>query len=156
MLRNGEKNMCCHFKNAIKFPIIIALFTALLFGGYLLANFRSSRKEKSNAELLSRIYPQEIQEIIMNERDARFVFKTGSELLVSELTETNKKGILKVVNQYNAGNSKNAVTLTVSPSSNPMDRIFQLIFILFFISPPLIVLLLFLIWREMKERNKMK
>ena len=38
--------------------------------------------------------------------------------------------------------------------SNPMDRIFQVIFILFFISPPLIVLLLFLIWRELKARNE--
>jgi hypothetical protein len=37
--------------------------------------------------------------------------------------------------------------------SNPMDRVFQIIFILFFISPPLIVILLFLIWCEMKKRN---
>jgi hypothetical protein len=39
-------------------------------------------------------------------------------------------------------------------TSNPMDRIFQLIFILFFISPPLIVILLFMIWRELKARNE--
>ncbi len=38
--------------------------------------------------------------------------------------------------------------------SNPMDRIFQIIFILFFISPPLIVILLFLIWVELKKRNE--
>src|SRR5215211_4378085 len=38
--------------------------------------------------------------------------------------------------------------------SNPMGRIFQLIFILFFISPPLIVILLFMIWRELKARNE--
>jgi len=40
--------------------------------------------------------------------------------------------------------------------SNPMEKIFQIIFILFFISPPIIAFLLFLIWRELKERNKMK
>lgn len=40
--------------------------------------------------------------------------------------------------------------------SSPMAFIFQIIFILFFISPPLIVVLLFLIWKEMKERNKLK
>ena len=34
--------------------------------------------------------------------------------------------------------------------------VFQIIFILFFISPPLIVVLLFLIWKEMKERNRLK
>ena len=39
-------------------------------------------------------------------------------------------------------------------TSNPMDRIFQIIFILFFISPPLIVILLFLIWCELKKRNE--
>jgi hypothetical protein len=41
-------------------------------------------------------------------------------------------------------------------TSSPMDRIFQLIFILFFISPPLIVVLLFLIWCELKKRNDNK
>ena len=41
-------------------------------------------------------------------------------------------------------------------TSNPMDRVFQIIFILFFISPPLIVLLLFLIWCELRKRNEHK
>ncbi len=41
-------------------------------------------------------------------------------------------------------------------TSNPMEKIFQIIFILFFISPPLIVILLFLIWRELKTRNKLR
>jgi hypothetical protein len=41
-------------------------------------------------------------------------------------------------------------------ASNPMDRIFQIIFILFFVSPPLIVVLLFLIWIELKKRNERK
>ena len=36
----------------------------------------------------------------------------------------------------------------------PLARLFQLLFILFLISPPLIVVLLFLIWQELKERNK--
>jgi hypothetical protein len=41
-------------------------------------------------------------------------------------------------------------------TSDPLAYLFQIIFILFFISPPLIVILLFLIWRELKERNRMK
>ena len=41
-------------------------------------------------------------------------------------------------------------------TSNPIERIFQIIFILFFISPPLIVVLLFLIWCEMRKRNEHK
>jgi len=40
--------------------------------------------------------------------------------------------------------------------SNPLAYLFQIIFILFFISPPLIVLMLFLIWKELKERNRLK
>lgn len=40
--------------------------------------------------------------------------------------------------------------------SHLLARLFQLLFILFIISPPLIVVLLFLIWKELKERNKMK
>ena len=42
------------------------------------------------------------------------------------------------------------------PTSEPLAYLFQIIFILFIISPPLIVLMLFLIWRELKTRNKMK
>lgn len=42
------------------------------------------------------------------------------------------------------------------PDSPLLGYIFQLIFILFVISPPLIVVMLFLIWKELKERNKMK
>jgi hypothetical protein len=41
-------------------------------------------------------------------------------------------------------------------NSNPLQYLFQIMFILFFISPPLIVILLFLIWKELKNRNKMK
>jgi hypothetical protein len=45
---------------------------------------------------------------------------------------------------------------SLNRSAAPLDRVFQLIFILFFVSPPLIVILLFLIWRELKKRNRLK
>jgi hypothetical protein len=35
-------------------------------------------------------------------------------------------------------------------------RLFQILFFLFIISPPLIVVLLYLIWQELKARNEMK
>lgn len=41
-------------------------------------------------------------------------------------------------------------------NSDPMESLFRILFILFIISPPLIVFLLFLIWRELKARNRMK
>lgn len=40
--------------------------------------------------------------------------------------------------------------------SSPLAFLFQIMFILFFISPPIIAFLLFMIWKELKERNKMK
>lgn len=42
------------------------------------------------------------------------------------------------------------------PTSDPRARLFQLLFILFIISPPIIAVMLFLIWKELKARNKMK
>lgn len=41
-------------------------------------------------------------------------------------------------------------------TSHLFARLFQLLFILFIISPPLIVVLLYLIWKELKKRNDMK
>lgn len=42
------------------------------------------------------------------------------------------------------------------PTSDLRVRLFQLMFILFFISPPIIVVMLFLIWKELRARNRMK
>lgn len=47
-------------------------------------------------------------------------------------------------------------TSTNSQMSEPLVYLFQILFILFIISPPLIVLMLFLIWRELKARNQLK
>ncbi len=41
-------------------------------------------------------------------------------------------------------------------TSSPMAYLFQLLFILFLISPPLIVIYLCLIWKELKKRNELK
>lgn len=41
-------------------------------------------------------------------------------------------------------------------ASEPLARLFQVLFFLFIISPPLIVVMLYLIWKELKTRNKMK
>ncbi len=46
--------------------------------------------------------------------------------------------------------------LQFSYAPHPMQYLFQILFILFIISPPLIVVLLFLIWKELKDRNKLK
>lgn len=45
---------------------------------------------------------------------------------------------------------------TTQTTSSPMAYLFQLLFILFLISPPLIVIYLCLIWKELKKRNELK
>lgn len=47
-------------------------------------------------------------------------------------------------------------TVSDNQSSEPIIYLFRILFILFIISPPLIVLMLVLIWKELKERNKLK
>lgn len=47
-------------------------------------------------------------------------------------------------------------TIANNHISSPLALLFQIMFILFFISPPIIAFMLFLIWKELKERNKMK
>ncbi|MGI8787441.1 MAG: hypothetical protein ACR2HG_06760 [Pyrinomonadaceae bacterium] len=41
-------------------------------------------------------------------------------------------------------------------TSRPLAYLFQILFLLFIISPPIIALMLFLIWKELKKRNEMK
>ena len=55
-----------------------------------------------------------------------------------------------------SGTSSETVTVFRQTKSDLLPYVFQIIFILFFISPPIIALMLFLIWKELKERNKMK
>jgi hypothetical protein len=52
--------------------------------------------------------------------------------------------------------SARLVSEITQPTSEPPVRLFQLLFILFIISPPIIALMLFLIWKELKAKNKMK
>jgi hypothetical protein len=49
-----------------------------------------------------------------------------------------------------------SIAETNQPTSEPLARLFQLMFILFIISPPIIAVMLFLIWKELKARNEMK
>ena len=42
------------------------------------------------------------------------------------------------------------------PNSTPLAYLFQIMFFLFFLSPPVIAVMLFLIWKELKAKNKLK
>jgi ATP-dependent Zn protease len=146
---NCQKNF-----SSAKLAIAIIVFALLTFGIYSAANSRPANNEISFDEALSRIQSSEIKAVTLKNNEAKLGFKSGGELIVSKLSEIEKDGIFNAVNSYNSENYNSRIALTFSPAaSNPMDRVFQIIFILFFISPPLIVILLFLIWCEMKKRN---
>ncbi len=49
-----------------------------------------------------------------------------------------------------------AVTEISQTASHPLAYLFQILFFLFLISPPIIALMLYLIWKELKARDKMK
>ena len=52
--------------------------------------------------------------------------------------------------------STKLIPYEIQGDSELMAQLFQLLFILFLISPPLMVVLLFCIWKELKEKNSLK
>ena len=91
--------------------------------------------------------------IILDHLNEKFAFSVNSDVEL-EL-------ILDKVSSYNSVNPTNAIKISEAPrlsvfSNNLLPYLFQIMFILFLISPPIIAFLLFLIWRELKSRNKMK
>lgn len=63
-------------------------------------------------------------------------------------------GVVLVI--FAAPDETSSISQILQTASEPLARLFQILFILFIISPPLIVVLLFLIWQELRTRNKMK
>ncbi len=62
-----------------------------------------------------------------------------------DLTSVNKKPIELIVGYE-----------TKETNSHPLAFLFQIMFILFLISPPIIALMLFCIWKELKKRNELQ
>lgn len=46
--------------------------------------------------------------------------------------------------------------MSIFTNSHPLAFLFQIMFILFLISPPIIALMLFCIWKELKKRNDLR
>ncbi len=67
-----------------------------------------------------------------------------------------KEKIIKAFAIFALGSVAVSLSLLGMNAANPLAYLFQIMFILFFISPPIIALMLFLIWKELKDRNKMK
>lgn len=148
-----------------KFSLIVIVLASLIFGIYSISNYESPKNSISYDEALSRIKSREIKQVIFKNNEAKLRFKSKQELIIFKVSEEQEEGLLNAITEYNVTNSQDHIAFSMYPTDtnpnstfnfNSSDRVFQLIFILFIISPPLIVLMLFLIWRELKERNRLK
>ncbi len=137
-----------------KFSISILIAAFFTVGIYLFSNYFSSKNEISFDDVIARIENKQVKEVTFNGDQAILKVKSGNQLSVSPLSETQEKYLFQTVVSHNLANEN--IKMTSTAASNPMDKIFQIIFILFFISPPLIVILLFLIWCELRKRNEHK
>ena len=137
-----------------KFSISILAAVAISVGIFLSSNYLTARNEISLDDALARINNKQVREVTFNGNQAILKIKSGNEISISELSESQGKYLFETVVSHNLANEN--IKLISTPASNPMDRIFQIIFILFFISPTLIVILLFMIWCELRKRNEHK
>lgn len=67
-----------------------------------------------------------------------------------------KEKIIKSFAIFVFGSVAVGLSMLEMNAANPLAYLFQIMFILFFISPPIIAVMLFLIWKELKAKNKMK
>lgn len=57
---------------------------------------------------------------------------------------------------YSLLDTRECTSSNEGAASDPLVYLFRILFILFIISPPLIVLMLVLIWKELREKNRLK
>lgn len=144
------------------------LFYAL--AGFLLGNFilasavfgfkyysENSQKNISLKDAIYLIENNEIKEVNIISDRAELVNHSGIKLTVENVLEAQREFLISAVTDFNKENQRSSIKVSESPKSfDPLSLLFQILFWLFFISPPVIALLLFLIWRELRERNKLK
>ncbi len=150
----------CKFLYALAaFVLIKIFFLAFLFGIYGLNGIHSQTEEIDLPRAVELIESGEIRSVDL--RNSQAILTTGNHQEFSTTIGSHivREGLVIKIRDYNSQNLNNSISLSESPvtnSLNSMEYLFKLLFILFIISPPLIVLMLFLIWKELKKRNKLK
>lgn len=151
---------------------LLYAFVGFILGNFLLITLYSGIKN------FDRIFPQNDKNIpeqaiklIKSGKIKKIKIENGQAILTDHLNEkysfsvtwdSERESVLEKVSTYNSVNPTNAIEISESPSrstvlsENLLPYLFQIMFILFLISPPIIAFLLFLIWRELKSRNKLK
>ncbi len=127
------------------------ILASMIFGISYSTKIQTAKDEIPFDEALRRIRSKQIKEIRIKDDNVNLSTDTDNQLNLSELSSNQKDKLLS-----EAGSITNIQIAFESASSNGFERLFQIMFILFFISPPIIALMLFLIWKELKKRNELK
>ena len=121
------------------------ILTALIYG---FAFFADRPADLTNDEALRQIRSKEIKNVVVKNDKKVFAENETPQLMPEPVAEAKFE-----VTQT----SKSLAFAPDNIISNPLRYLFQILFWLILLSPPLTVLLLFLIWRELRARNeKMK
>ena len=125
------------------------LLASLAFGIYLVTNYQSTKNEIPFDEAIQRIKAGEIKQI--NIRENKALLKTSGE--TNYLTDVSEEQEIQIRNI--AIDRKLTVNVDVG-SKKSFERLFQILFILFIISPPIIFILLLIIIKKMNSKDSMK
>lgn len=128
----------------------VVVFAVSVLGVSFFAQYQNQKNEISFDEAVQRLRSKQIKEVVFKDNNVKFSAKSAEIWNVSNVSDSQTGAILEEV--YNSDDVK----VTYEANSQFMARLFQILFILFIVSPPLMVLMLFLIWQELKERRKNK
>lgn len=139
--------------------VLGSLFLFTIYFGFNNFNSADSHPEEISVDQaiilikesqIKRVDLNDAEAILTNNHQKQFKFTIGTDMV--------REQIIDQITEYNSANSKNAISFSETPrnTSNPLLYLFQIAFILFIISPPIIAILLFLILKELKKRNKLK
>lgn len=135
---------------------VFKLLLVSFFLGLINNNSNNSVNEISYGQAIELVESKNIKELRFDEQKALLIDKKNIEYNV-EISEPQKSELLnksfeaKITTFIEPANST-----FFSSESSLLGYLFQIVFILFFISPPIIVVLLFCIWKELKRHNDMK
>lgn len=135
---------------------VFKLLLVSFFLGLINNNSNNSVNEISYGKAIELVESKNIKELRFDEQKAKLIDKKNVEYSV-EISEPQKSEFLNK-------SLKAEITTFIEPAnetffsskSSLLGLLFQIVFILFFVSPPIIVVLLFCIWKELKKQNEMK
>lgn len=126
------------------------LLASITSGIYSIVSYQSSENKISYDEAVRHIRAKDVKELKMGASQADLLSIDGETKYSIEIPESQKSQIMSFA-------IENGLSVRSDEGSrNSFERLFQILFILFIISPPIIVVLLLIIIRKMNSNNSMK